>query len=118
MRSTRAQTSRRWRRGIAWIIGVVAFAAASTYVVGGREFVRQLMQRGRAVRSQAAAALQPPTPSDIQRATTLDTASALPTGRGPAVSVGFVASWIGSVLAIAVAMFYVTGRAPRKRRRD
>jgi len=89
---------------------------AATYVVGGQELVRQLIRRSREMRSQAATALQPPTQAEMQRAVT-DTARATPpTSSGTPVSIGLVASWIGSVMIVAVAMFYLTGLAPRKRR--
>ena len=89
---------------------------AATYVIGGQELVRQLIRRSREIRSQAATALQPPTPAQMQRVVT-DTPRAAPaTSAGTPVSIGLVASWIGSVMIVVVALFYLTGRAPRKRR--
>lgn len=79
--------------------------------------MRQLIRRGREARSQAAAALQPPTQAELQRVT-VDTPSATSQPNvGNPVSIRLVALWIGSILTIVVAMFYITGRAPRKRPR-
>ena len=89
---------------------------AATYVIGGQELVRQLIRRSRDLRSQAATVLQPPTQADIQRVATDTARAAPPTSSGTPVSIGLVASWIGSVMIVVVAMFYLTGRAPRKRR--
>jgi len=107
---------RRWRRRLAWGVAVVAFAVAATYVIGGQELVRQLIRRSREVRAQAATALQPPTQAEMQRVVTDTARAGSQEFSGTPVSIGLVASWIGSVMIVVVAMFYLTGRAPRKRR--
>lgn len=99
-----------------WVTAAVTFIVAATYVIGGQELVRQLIRRSREMRSQAATVLQPPTQAELQRVAT-DTARTAPEApSGTPVSIGLVASWIGGVMIVVVAMFYATGRAPRKRR--
>jgi CHASE3 domain sensor protein len=100
-----------------WGLAIAAFAIASTYAVGGRDVFRQMIRRGREVRSQATAALQPPTQAEIQRAAqdAAATASRTETGVSP-ISLAHIAVWVGCILIIIVAMFYLTGRAQPKRR--
>lgn len=71
------------------------------------------------MQSTATAALQPPTQAEIQRATE-DTARAPAgpeTGVAP-ISIGVMALWIASILIFVSALVFLTGRDPRKPRRD
>jgi hypothetical protein len=100
-----------------WVIAVCVFAAGAVYAVGGRQFVRRLLQ----VRSQATAALQPPTQAEMQRATQNAagaTASQTDTNLPPPASLGLMAIWIGTILIVVVVMIVVTGHYPRRRRGD
>jgi hypothetical protein len=115
-RADAAPPRRGRRRALWWILGIVAFLAASIYVVGGPELMRNMLRRGRQARAQATAALQPPSQAEVQAASPQDTATAPPTGIPP-VTIGTMAMWIGGILLIAVALFYYTGRDSRKRRR-
>ena len=96
------------------MIAVSLFLVGAVYVVGGREFARRILQ----VRSRAAQALQPPTQAEMQRAAA-DTAASNATKDTDVapVSVRLILIWSGVVLGIAVAAFFVSGRA-RVQRRD
>ena len=96
------------------MIAVSLFLVGAVYVVGGREFVRRILQ----VRSRATQALQPPTQAEMQRAAA-DTAASNTTNDAdvPPVSVRVILIWSGVVLGVAVAAFFVSGRA-RDQRRD
>lgn len=78
--------------------------------------MRDLVRRSREVRSQATAALQPPTQAEMQRVTVDTTTARVQAFSGTPVSLGLVTAWIGGILIVVVAMFYLTGRAPRSRR--
>ena len=107
------QNSLRRRRVVLWIVAVTAFLAASAYVVGGRELMRRFLQ----VRSNATAALQPPTPADMQRAVA-DTGATRETTVVSRVSLPIMAVLIGSILVIVISLFYLTGRPRAKRAHD
>ena len=106
----------RRRRVLAWIVGVALFVAASTYAIGGRGFVRELLR----IRFRARQALQPPSDAEMQRATeraaedSANRAAAMEDMPQP-VSLGVMAISTGTILVIAVAAFYITGRKPRRR---
>ena len=97
-----------------WVIAVALFLAGSVYAVGGRQFMRRLLQ----ARSRATQALQPPTQAELQRAPP-DTAGAgrtADTDMHP-VSLRLILVCSGTVLGVAVVSFFVTGRS-RERHRD
>jgi hypothetical protein len=95
----------------------MAFAAAAVYVVGGREFVRRMVQ----VRSRATAVLQPPTQAEMQRASQTGvgaTASQTDANLPKPASLGMMATWIGTILIVVVVLFVVTAWYPRRREGD
>jgi hypothetical protein len=99
---------------VLWIVAVAAFLAASAYAIGGRELMRRLLQ----VRSNATAALQPPTPAEMQRAVADTGATREKQTEVSRVSIPMMAVLIGSILVIVVSLFYLTGRSRTKRAHD
>jgi hypothetical protein len=103
------------RNALLWTVGIILFFAGAVYAVGGASVVRQFLQ----VRRAATAALQPPSDAAMQRA--VEAAARDSTRRAEAaadqpkpVSVAFIALSIGSIVAVVIGAFYVTGRAPRR----
>jgi len=94
-----------------WLVALVAIIGASVYVIGGREFLRRFLQ----VRTNANAALQPPTQAELQRAPA-DTAQSQTDSDVSHVTIGVMALWIAGIIVVFVALFFWTGRRPRKLR--
>ena len=100
-----------------WIAGILAFLVAASYAIGGRDLFRDLLRGGRVLRTRAVSVLQPPPQSPAQPVTVDTSSVAARIDRGTPVSSRFVLVWIGAILAIAVALFYHTGRVRRTSRR-
>lgn len=98
-----------------WAFAVAVFVAGAAYAVGGRAFVRGLLQARARAAASIEATLEPPSQAEVQRSAPDTTGRGTPASGPPPVSVVVMAVWIGGIITVVTVAFFVTGRGPGRR---